>query len=76
MTIKRILQLGKLGLIDYEFLKELKEIFPTVDFKEKQRNRNEYYVFDIQVDVTLDILEKLTRNYWILMCDEFISFEN
>ena len=74
--MKRKLQLSELGIIEGDFLRELKEIFPETNFKEVRRyNYDEYYTkYDIEVEVTLEALQKLTEDSYFKMCKEFINF--
>jgi len=75
--MKRKLQLSELGIIEGEFLRELKEIFPNINFREvKKSNFDSYYTsYDIEVNITLESLEKLTENYYFTMCSEYINFK-
>jgi hypothetical protein len=74
--MKRKLQLSELGIIERVFLDELKEIFPNVDFKEvRRKSYEEFYVnHDIEVEITLESLEKLTRYNNIKINIEYINF--
>lgn len=74
--MKRKLQLSELGIIEGEFLRELKEIFPDTNFKEIKRScYDEYYTnYDIEVEITLESLEKLNENNYFTMCKEYINF--